>query len=233
MRDGLRNSWAAATRPPHAYHRPTFRDGPSSKAPPSSRASYRAPHRRMRRGAASSSPIAASSSAGCPTRWRAPAVISKPTASMSSLSIHAAAALPLVQRAGGRLLMNGMDLEDAKNHLGGAFEFMGVAVRTKEFEQRRPEMVTLAKALGDALKALRQMSGAEIVAAFPKEMTTGLDLKDFADIIARHRASLYPDDATIDLEAAKRVEQSLLAGGMLKAGASMTGLHDLSIAGGK
>jgi len=141
-------------------------------------------------------------------------------------------ALTLVQRAGGRVLMNGMDLEDAKNHLGGAFEFMGVAVRTKEFEQRRPEMIALAKALADALKALHAMSGAEIVGAFPKEMTTGLDLKDFADIIARHRASLYPDDATIDLEAAKRVEQSLMAGGMLKAGASMTGLHDLSIAGG-
>jgi len=140
-------------------------------------------------------------------------------------------ALTLLQRAGGRVLMNGMDLEDARNHLGGAFEFMGVAVRTKEFEQRRPEMVALAQALGDALKALKTMSGDEIVAAFPKEMTTGLDLKEFADIIARHRASLYPDTVAIDIEAAKRVEQSLLAGGMLKPGASMAGLHDTSIVG--
>jgi NitT/TauT family transport system substrate-binding protein len=140
-------------------------------------------------------------------------------------------ALTLLQRAGGRVLMNGMDLEDAKNYLGGAFEFMGVAVRTKEFEQRRPEMVALAKALGDALKALQTMSGADIVAAFPKEMTTGLDLKEFAEIIARHRAALYPDTVAIDIEAAKRVEQSLLAGGMLKPGASMAGLHDTSIVG--
>ncbi len=140
-------------------------------------------------------------------------------------------ALTLLQRAGGRVLMNGMDLEDARNHLGGAFEFMGVAVRTKEFEPRRPEMIALAKALGDALKALQTMSGAEIVAAFPKEMTTGLDLKEFADIIARHRASLYPDTVAIDIEAAKRVEQSLLAGGLLKPGASMAGLHDTSIVG--
>src|SRR5215510_14109815 len=140
-------------------------------------------------------------------------------------------ALTLVRRAGGRLLMNGMDLEDAKNYLGGAFEFMGVAVRTKEIEQRRPEMVTLAKALSDALKALHTMSGEQIVAAFPKEMTTGLDLKDFADIIARHRASLYPETVAIDLDAAKRVEQSLLAGGLLKPGASIAGLHDTSIVG--
>src|SRR5262247_2452390 len=54
-------------------------------------------------------------------------------------------ALTLVKRAGGRVLMNAMDLEEAKHHLGGAFEFMGVAVRSKEFEQRRPEMVALAK----------------------------------------------------------------------------------------
>jgi NitT/TauT family transport system substrate-binding protein len=140
-------------------------------------------------------------------------------------------ALTLVQRAGGRVLMNGMDLEDAKSHLGGAFEFMGVAVRTKEFEQRRPEMVALAKALGDALKALQTMSGEQIVAAFPKEMTTGLDLKEFADIIARHRASLYPDTVKIDIDAARRVEKSLVAGGLLKPGASMAGLHDTSIVG--
>src|SRR6266403_5598365 len=77
-------------------------------------------------------------------------------------------ALTLVQRAGGRVLMNGMDLEDAKNHLGGAFEFMGVAVRTKEFEQRRPEMIALAKALADALKALRTMTADQLVEALPK-----------------------------------------------------------------
>src|SRR5882757_10341139 len=71
-------------------------------------------------------------------------------------------ALTLLQRSGARVLMNGMDLEDARHYLGGAFEFMGVAVRTKELEQRRPEMIALAKALTDALKALHAMSGAEI-----------------------------------------------------------------------
>src|SRR5256885_2548581 len=142
-------------------------------------------------------------------------------------------ALTLIQRAGGRVLMNGMDLEDATKYLGGAFEFMGVAVRTKEFEQRRPEMIGLAKALGDALRALQTMSGADIVAAFPKEMTTGLDLKEFADIIARHRASLYPDTVAIDLDAAKRVEQSLLAGGMLKPGPSMAGARATTVVGSR
>src|SRR5262245_1747698 len=116
-------------------------------------------------------------------------------------------ALTLIKRAGGRVLVNGMDLEDAKHHLGGAFEFMGVAVRTKEIGQRRPDMIALTKALAEALTALHAMTGEQIVAAFPSALTTGLDLKEFAEIIARHRSSLYPDKVTIDLEAAKRVEQ--------------------------
>jgi NitT/TauT family transport system substrate-binding protein len=125
-----------------------------------------------------------------------------------------------------------MDLEDAKHHLGGSFEFMGVAVRAKEIEPRRPEMVALAAALGDALKALRAMTGDQLSAALPKEMTTGLDLKELGEIIARHRDSLYPETVTIDLDAAKRVEQSLIAGGLIKPGASMSGLHVTSIVGG-
>src|SRR5712692_10672757 len=62
-------------------------------------------------------------------------------------------ALTLLRRSGARVLVNAMDLEDAKHYLGGSFEFMGVAVRTKEIEQRRPEMVALTRALADALKA--------------------------------------------------------------------------------
>ncbi len=141
-------------------------------------------------------------------------------------------ALTLLRRSGARVLVNAMDLEDAKHYLGGSFEFMGVAVRAKEIEQRRPEMVALTRALADALKALRGMTGDQLTAALPKEMTTGLDLKEFGDIIARHRDSLYPETVNIDLDAAKRVEQSLVAGGLIKSGASMSGLHDVSIVGG-
>jgi NitT/TauT family transport system substrate-binding protein len=125
-----------------------------------------------------------------------------------------------------------MDLEDAKHHLGGSFEFMGVAVRAKEIERRKQEMIALTKALADALKALRSMTGDQLSAALPKEMTTGLDLKELGEIIARHRDSLYPETVNIDLDAAKRVEQSLIVGGLIKPGTSMSGLHDTSIVGG-
>jgi NitT/TauT family transport system substrate-binding protein len=141
-------------------------------------------------------------------------------------------ALTLLKKSGARVLMNGMDLEDAKNFLGGSFEFMGVSVRAKEIEQRKPEMLALSKALGDALTALRSMSGEQIVQSFPKEMTTGLDLKEFGDIIAQYRSSLYPETVAIDLDSAKRVEASLAAGGLLKTGKGMAGLHDATLAGG-
>jgi NitT/TauT family transport system substrate-binding protein len=141
-------------------------------------------------------------------------------------------ALTLLRRSGARVLMNGMDLEDARHYLGGSFEFMGVAVRAKEIDQRKPEMVALTQALADALKALRGMTAEQLVAALPKEMTTGLDLREFGGIIVQHRDSLYPETVNIDLEAASRVEQSLIAGGLIKSGANMSGLYDTTIAGG-
>jgi hypothetical protein len=36
----------------------------------------------------------------------------------------------------------------------------------------------------------------------------------------------------IDLDAGKRVEASLIAGGLIKSGANIAGLYDTSIAGG-
>ena len=84
---------------------------------------------------------------------------------------------------------------------------MGVSVRAKEFEQRRADMTALAKGLAEALKGLRTLSGDQLVSAFPKEMTTGLDGKQLGEILVRYRDSLYPETVTIDLEAAKRVDQ--------------------------
>jgi NitT/TauT family transport system substrate-binding protein len=141
-------------------------------------------------------------------------------------------ALTLLSRSGARVLVNAMDPDDAKRHLGGSYEFMGVAVRGKELEQRRPEMVALAKALADSLKALHGMSGAQLTAALPKEMIAGLDLKEFGEILERHRDALYPENVKIDVEAGKRVEQSLIVGGLIKSGASVASIYDTSIAGG-
>ena len=140
-------------------------------------------------------------------------------------------ALTLLSKSGARVLMNAMDLADARKYLGGSYEFMGVAVRGKEFAERKPEMAEIAKALTEALKTLRTMSGDQLVGALPKEMTAGLDTKQLGDILVERRDSLYPETVTIDLDAAQRVAQSLIAGGLIKPDASISGLHDTTIAG--
>src|SRR5918998_6175368 len=45
-------------------------------------------------------------------------------------------ALTLIERAGGRVLVNGMDIQDAERFLGGPHEFTGVAVRAAEIPAR-------------------------------------------------------------------------------------------------
>ena len=78
----------------------------------------------------------------------------------------------------------------------------------------------------------RGMTGEQLSAALPKEMTTGLDLKELGDILQRRRDDLYPETVMIDLDAAKRVQEALVAGGLVKPGANIAGLHDTTIAGG-
>src|SRR3954468_14106367 len=52
-------------------------------------------------------------------------------------------ALTLLSKSGARVLMNGMELADARKYFGGSYEFMGVAARGKEFAERKPEMIEL------------------------------------------------------------------------------------------
>jgi NitT/TauT family transport system substrate-binding protein len=141
-------------------------------------------------------------------------------------------ALTVLRQAGARVLVNGMDLEDARKYLGGTYEFMGVAVRGKEFAQRRQEMEMLVKGLADSLKHLRTLSGEQLMAALPQAMVSGLDIKQFGDILQQYRDSLYPETVAIDLDAARRVAETLIAGGLLKPDANISGLHDKAIVGG-
>jgi NitT/TauT family transport system substrate-binding protein len=141
-------------------------------------------------------------------------------------------ALTVLQKAGSKVMVNAMDLADAEKYLGGTYEFMGVAVRGKEFDQRKDEMKALVAALAESLKVLRTMNGEQLVGALPKEMVTGLDLKEFGDILFRYRNALYPETVVIDAAAASRVAQSLVTGGLLKPDDRVNGLHDTSIAGG-
>src|SRR5580692_3306170 len=110
-------------------------------------------------------------------------------------------ALTLIVAAGGKVLVNAMDTADAQKYLGGNYEFMGVAVRTAEIDQRKDEMKALAKGLQNALAAVQQVTPDDLVKALPPEMTTGADLGQMRDILARYRASLYPTTIAMDRDA--------------------------------
>jgi len=128
-------------------------------------------------------------------------------------------ALTLVVEAGGRELVNFMDIGDATEHLGGAYEFMGVAVRTGEREQRLPEMRRLAAALARGLADTRTIPADEVIAALPNELVAGGDMDQLRAIIERYRLSLYPDGVAIEVAAAARVAAAQEIADLLEPGA--------------
>jgi NitT/TauT family transport system substrate-binding protein len=114
-------------------------------------------------------------------------------------------AATLLEQAGGRVLVNLMDLAQARRHLGGPYEFMGVAVRAAEWPERQAEMRALARALGRALRFIHYGTPRLVIDALPAELIAGGDRALLEQVLARHRRSLYPQDGRLDLEAARRV----------------------------
>ena len=128
-------------------------------------------------------------------------------------------ALSLIADAGGRELVNFMEIEESRMHLGGPYEFMGVSVRADERDQRLPEMGRVARALANGLTDTRTISPEEIIAALPSALLAGSNVPQLKQIIERYRLSLYPENVTIDLAAVQRVVRSQEIADLLKPGA--------------
>ena len=127
-------------------------------------------------------------------------------------------ALTLITEAGGRELVNFMELDEARRHVGGAYEFMGVAVRAAERDQRLDEIRRLATALERGLADTRTLPAADVVAALPAALVAGGDLDQLQAIVERYRLSLYPERVTVDLDAARRVARAQEIAGLLEPG---------------
>ena len=125
-------------------------------------------------------------------------------------------ALTLLREDGGAVLVNAMSIEDAQRYLGGAYEFMGVAVREEEIDERLDEMQRLGRALQRGLQAVKTASPGELIDALPPEIIAGGDRAQLETIIDQYRTSLYPDAVTIDLEACRRVQEANLTAGILE-----------------
>jgi NitT/TauT family transport system substrate-binding protein len=125
-------------------------------------------------------------------------------------------ALTLVVQAGGRELVNFMEIDEANRYLGGAYEFMGVSIRAADRERRLPEMRKLAAALAAGLADTRSIPADDIVAALPPPLVAGNDIAQLKQIISRYRLSLYPETVAIAVDAAERVRQSQEIAGLLQ-----------------
>lgn len=141
-------------------------------------------------------------------------------------------ALSLLVEAGGRVLVNIMDIEDARRHLGGPYEFMGVAVRAEERDRRLDEMRRLARALDKGLDDTRTMPADEVVATLPKELVAGGDRARLVGILEQHRQSLYPETPSIDLDAARRVVAALAGADLVEPDLDLDRLIDTSVVPG-
>jgi NitT/TauT family transport system substrate-binding protein len=138
-------------------------------------------------------------------------------------------ALTLLQRDGGSVLVNLMELADAEEAFGGPYEFMGVSVRTGEIEERSDEMRRLSRALEKGLEDTRTAPVAELVDALPAELIAGEDRGQMEATLEAYRESLYPSDVTIDVDAVQRVLDSLEQAGELGAPITPDDILDLSI----
>ena len=141
-------------------------------------------------------------------------------------------ALTLIVEDGGEVLFNAMDIADAEEFLGGPYEFMGVAYRGEEREERLGQMQKLARALERGLVALRTAETSEIREALPAELLVGGDGERFDEIIAQYRGSLYPESVVIDVEAAQRVVDSLQVAKVLEGEIDLDALLDTEVVSG-
>ncbi len=127
-------------------------------------------------------------------------------------------ALSLIVEAGGRELVNFMEIDEARRHLGGPYAFMGVSVRAAERDGRLPEIRRLAAGLAAGLVDTRTLPPAEVVAALPEALVAGGDIDRLGGVIERYRQSLYPETVDVDVEAAGRVLRVQEVAGLIEPG---------------
>lgn len=138
-------------------------------------------------------------------------------------------ALTLLRNEGGRELINFMEIDQANEVFGGSYEFMGVAIRDGEQEERAEQLQQMARAITRGLDRVRTADVADLLAALPSELIAGEDLELLGDIVERYRESLWPTDVELDPDAAARVIDSLTQAGVLDHGFTLDQILDTSV----
>ncbi len=131
--------------------------------------------------------------------------------------------LTLVERAGGRVLVNFMKLSDTQKFLGGPYQFMGLNTRREVLQDPR-KVETAQKLIRGLVRAnrwIRDNPGSAIVKAIPAELVAGGDLEVFAASLDQYKRDLYPADARLVEDSIARVIDVQQQSGALEAGKSV------------
>ena len=124
--------------------------------------------------------------------------------------------LTLLQKAGGKPLVNFMNLKDTQQWLGSAYQFMGLNTRTDVLETQADVGGKLVRALVKANQWVLGSPGSRVVDVAPPEIVSGGDIQTFADAIDRYKVDLFPADGKIAIDAVQRVLDVQLSSGALK-----------------
>jgi NitT/TauT family transport system substrate-binding protein len=126
--------------------------------------------------------------------------------------------LTLIERAGGRVLVNFMKLDDANRWLGGAYQFLALSTRPDVLETQSDVARGLIKGLVLGNRWVLASPGSEIVKAMPEELVAGGDVDTFAAVLDRFKTDLYPNDGKLAPDSVQRVIQVQQQFGAIEAG---------------
>jgi NitT/TauT family transport system substrate-binding protein len=113
--------------------------------------------------------------------------------------------LTLIERAGGRVLVNFMKLDDTQRFLGGPYQFMGLNTRPDVLATKAATGEKLVRGLIRANQWILENPGAAIVRAAPEDIVAGGDVEVFAAALDRYKADLYPADGKLVADSIQRV----------------------------
>ena len=126
--------------------------------------------------------------------------------------------LTLTERAGGRVLVNFMQLDDTQRFLGGPYQFMGLNTRPDVLEKHPETARKLARALIRASRWILENSGAATVRAAPRTSSPGATSTCSRTPSSATSATSIPATASSCLDSVQRVIDVQQQSGALEPG---------------
>ena len=113
--------------------------------------------------------------------------------------------LTLIERAGGKVLVNFMRLEDVNRAVGGPYQFLALSSRSDVLQAQADTARKLVRGLVNANRWVLASPGPDIVKSMPEELIAGGDVETFAAVLDRYKRDLYPSNALLALDPVQRV----------------------------